>query len=200
MSRTSYFLGADTRAKILQAALDTFSLLGYRKTSMADIADRANVSRPTLYTYFESKNDIMLAVSKGIHEYVFVQIKHALADDNKLDRQLSNAFKHWVKPYMEILFGSPYGIELIGQSSNIAENIVKLAHEKFKKMLASRLNQAEKLGDIQLTPSHKSKPEAAEFLILCVNGLSNGEATQRVFDARVELLIGGFLNTVQYKA
>jgi AcrR family transcriptional regulator len=48
--------GARTRQRIVEAALECFAEHGYRTTSIDDIASRAEVSRATLYQYFESKD------------------------------------------------------------------------------------------------------------------------------------------------
>ena len=52
--------GARTRQRIVGAALGCFAEHGYRHTSIDDIASRAEVSRATLYQYFESKDAVFL--------------------------------------------------------------------------------------------------------------------------------------------
>lgn len=47
-----------TRASILEAALRRFSSTGYSATSIQDIADEAELTKPTLYYYFNSKADL----------------------------------------------------------------------------------------------------------------------------------------------
>ena len=48
--------------RIYEAALACIDQRGFRKTSMDDIAREAGVSRPTVYTYFGSKKDVVLEV------------------------------------------------------------------------------------------------------------------------------------------
>lgn len=50
-----------TRESILDATVDAVSLYGLAKLSMSDVATRAGVSRPTLYKYFGSKDDLIQA-------------------------------------------------------------------------------------------------------------------------------------------
>jgi len=50
------------RARIAEAALAAFASGGYRSTSMAAIAARADVTRTVLYDHFESKRALFLAV------------------------------------------------------------------------------------------------------------------------------------------
>lgn len=52
---------ADTRDIILAAAIDAAATHGVQRLSMSDVARAAGVSRPTLYRYFASKDDILAA-------------------------------------------------------------------------------------------------------------------------------------------
>lgn len=51
----------DAAGRLCTAALECFKRHGYEKTTMADIATYAGISRPTLYKYFKSKQDILFA-------------------------------------------------------------------------------------------------------------------------------------------
>jgi AcrR family transcriptional regulator len=48
----------DPRGHILDAAEQHFRVLGFRKTTMADIAGEAGMSAANLYRYFQSKEDL----------------------------------------------------------------------------------------------------------------------------------------------
>ena len=48
--------------EILDAALDLFTEKGFSATRMMDVADKAGISKGTLYLYFESKDAIFRAV------------------------------------------------------------------------------------------------------------------------------------------
>ena len=50
----------ETRDTIARVALQLFAERGYDETTLADIADAANVSRRTIFAYYESKEDILL--------------------------------------------------------------------------------------------------------------------------------------------
>jgi AcrR family transcriptional regulator len=51
-----------TKATLLQAALKHFSNTGYSATSIQDIVDEADFTKPTLYYYFDSKADLFSAL------------------------------------------------------------------------------------------------------------------------------------------
>lgn len=67
--RRSYRLGkraerqAETRRRIVEAALDLHSTLGPARTTVSRIAERAGVQRHTYYAHFPEERDLFLACS-----------------------------------------------------------------------------------------------------------------------------------------
>jgi AcrR family transcriptional regulator len=53
------------RLKITEAALKVFSEKGYHGSKMDEIAKEAGLSKPTLYTYVESKEDLLKTISES---------------------------------------------------------------------------------------------------------------------------------------
>jgi AcrR family transcriptional regulator len=52
----------DTRARILDAALDVFSEHGFEGSSLQEIADRLELTKAALYYYFRSKDELLEAL------------------------------------------------------------------------------------------------------------------------------------------
>src|SRR5258706_5567565 len=59
MRKTDLGLDRERRSQILDAALNCFLQFGYAKTSIDDVAGRANLSRPLIYLKFKSKQDLL---------------------------------------------------------------------------------------------------------------------------------------------
>ena len=59
----------EVKTRVILAALDVFSRCGYHDTKMDDIAEKAAVSKGTLYNQFSGKEDLF----RGITEYLFRQ-------------------------------------------------------------------------------------------------------------------------------
>src|SRR5690242_11836647 len=51
----------ETRLNIIDYAVDLFKKKGFHKTSMEEIAEKADVAKGTLYNYFEDKESILSA-------------------------------------------------------------------------------------------------------------------------------------------
>lgn len=59
----------DRRQEILEAAAKSFSLFGYKATTMGQVAKIANVGKGTIYTFFSNKKELFnVIVMKMIHE------------------------------------------------------------------------------------------------------------------------------------
>jgi AcrR family transcriptional regulator len=61
-------LDSRTRAALIRAARQVFSELGYARTTVADITDRADVSRATFYVYFASKDDVFRVLTEQLRD------------------------------------------------------------------------------------------------------------------------------------
>ncbi len=52
----------ETRARLIEAALECFVEIGIGATSIEDVCDRAGLTRGAFYSNFESKDDLVIAV------------------------------------------------------------------------------------------------------------------------------------------
>lgn len=75
---------AAKRSTIMDAALEFFSLYGIHGTSLDQVADRADVSKTNLLYYFPSKEELYVAVLKGILEVWLAPLKALRADQEPL--------------------------------------------------------------------------------------------------------------------
>ena len=58
--------GQATRDKLVAAAREVFAERGFAGTRMGDLADAAGVAHGTVYTYFDTKEDVLLAVMSAV--------------------------------------------------------------------------------------------------------------------------------------
>lgn len=75
--------------KIIKTALEIFLEKGYHKTSMADIAGETGLLKGSLYHHFNSKQDLMKAIIRSVHDWytreVFsIQYEENLSTDSKV--------------------------------------------------------------------------------------------------------------------
>lgn len=135
----------DKRTRILDAALKTFVKRGFPDTKVAEIASEAGVAEGTLYNYFPSKEDLLLALFDekwgGIIEEIKGKISR-LDDPNKKlkaifslvvrmfkkNRQLAELFMVDVK--QSSIFLNNYTINRIVEFLDLIEEVLEEGKEK----------------------------------------------------------------------
>lgn len=75
--------GHETRDLLLAHAADTFARLGYARTTIADITAAAQVSRPTFYAYFASREEVFREVAARARDAFLAA--HELPDVDESD-------------------------------------------------------------------------------------------------------------------
>jgi len=72
------------RQQIMVAAKRVFSVRGFNKATMEDIAKEAELSPGTLYLYFKNKDELFSSLSIRILQYLNLRLEH-VASEKKLD-------------------------------------------------------------------------------------------------------------------
>ena len=183
---------------ILQAAGEQFNRYGYRKTSMDDIARRMGVSRASLYSYFENKDEIFRSVSLVIHQRALKRAKYYLfAEETRtqaLAIKVENALLSRHSPFLKAVIRSAHGDELFDEYSRVCGDIVQDSHAAFQTLLAKALNSASKTGYIDLKAAGMTGKNAAEVLNLGAAGLKQGSLDALTFRRRIRRLVKVFLS------
>lgn len=69
------------RRDVLDAAVRVFSQRGYRAASMQDIAARVGLSKPALYHYVQSKEQVLVELYEGVLEDSLASVRAIAAAD-----------------------------------------------------------------------------------------------------------------------
>jgi AcrR family transcriptional regulator len=80
--------GEQTRAQILETALDLFRERGYEETTMRAIAEKAGVAVGNAYYYFKSKEHLIQAFYARTHEEHLAASRQVLAKEKGLRERL----------------------------------------------------------------------------------------------------------------
>jgi AcrR family transcriptional regulator len=101
VGRLSLHSGSATRQHLLQAALKCFAHRGYSATSVREIVDAAQVSKPALYYYFTDKANLFQSVVVGAHEERYQLILAAAVRGRtvaeKLEEIVADVFEYSVR-------------------------------------------------------------------------------------------------------
>src|SRR4051794_2820615 len=66
----------EIRGRIVDAAYESFWRQGFRRSSVASIAERAGLTKRTVYAYFRSKDDLLAVVLQRYEELAAERLKH----------------------------------------------------------------------------------------------------------------------------
>jgi len=87
------------RQALLRTAARAFNQHGYHKTSLNDLAKQLNVTKPTLYYYVKSKEEILIACQRIAIE----QMRDALADAHESQRPARERLRKFIGRYAEMI-------------------------------------------------------------------------------------------------
>lgn len=93
---------AAVRKQILATAVRLFSEKGLEQVTVDQIAEAADVGKGTIYNYFRSKEDIVVAFMADFERRAMARIPGLVTSNHSLDRTLSDFLRtqlRWRRPY-----------------------------------------------------------------------------------------------------
>jgi AcrR family transcriptional regulator len=75
--------------RITGAALDLFNIYGFKKTSVSDIADKAGVSKVTIYKYFSDKDGLVRYIVESLFSRIMEQYRSIVEGDMTFQDKLN---------------------------------------------------------------------------------------------------------------
>lgn len=78
----------ETRAAIMEAAITLFGERGYENTSISALAKAAGIGKGTIYSYFSSKNEILLAFCEEELACIHQELRQQIDLDAPLEEKL----------------------------------------------------------------------------------------------------------------
>jgi AcrR family transcriptional regulator len=82
-----------TRARILDAAFACAGRMGLARTTIADVAREAKLSRQTLYRYYASKHDLFMALVLREEQVLFNQVMASIKPHRELRPAVEASFR-----------------------------------------------------------------------------------------------------------
>lgn len=185
-----------TKTKIVSAATQCFIRKGFHSTSMRDIAGAANVSLGNFYNHFQSKTDLILAISddetsdiaEAAEFFVTTKLKTLLA------------IKMFMAEYLKETRRAGVGVLMIEIAAEASRNREVAAaflsnRNKLCEALSNFLSNGQQNGQID---THIQSDQAAEFILDILEGLAtriclSGKPPSRAAVKEMNLLIERYL-------
>lgn len=185
----------DKQQRILDAALAQFTQYGIQRTSMHDIAQKAEVSRASLYSYFKNKDEIFRSVSIGVHERLLVDVEAVLSggDGADLGERVFQALFIRHSRFLTLVLDSSHGSELEDEYSRLCGDVVANANAKFEARLAGVFDALLSSDSKHLGSGSLSPADAARILNLAAAGCKRGAKDAKEFEQRIRSLVGIYI-------
>lgn len=162
-------------AMILDAALPVFVRFGFRKTSMADIARAASISRASLYLSFGSKEELFRAGSTRAHAQTLDKVAAVLAGDGGALDRLAEAVAVFQRDLIAPFGGSVDADELFAVNLELAADITLAARERLLGLLTQTIVVAAQTGEIDLEPLHAKPAQLAKLIVAAMDGIKHAQ-------------------------
>lgn len=162
---------------VLNAAREVFMRYGFKRATMSDLANAAQMSRPALYLIFSSKEEVFRALITQIFTELLREVREEVSKHDEVADQLTGAFEVWcVRPF-EMIQVSPDARDILESGYAFATEITVQAFADFETILSDVLRplvgaqadpplSAEQLAHILTTASQGFKESASSAVQL----------------------------------
>jgi AcrR family transcriptional regulator len=155
---------------IVLAGLRLFTQYGYRKTSIDDIAEAAQVAKRTVYLHFENKAAVFLAILEYLADQVRQRCDAAEnAPGTPVDR-LTGLLDAFFGMAFELFSKSEYLPELEETFSKLARARIGKLNAEYEEHIARFLRSLQKTGAIAGPPDDLSMERIVHILVRAAEG------------------------------
>ena len=191
--------------ELLEAALSLFVEKGFAATRTEEVAQRAGVSKGTLYLYYPSKEELLKAV---IAHYLSARIAATAEEVRRIDGPMAPVLREMLVPWWQQVYASPASgtfklvIAEVRNFPEIAEfyvrEVIEPGHELVGHILRRGIASGE-FRDVDVESAVHSL--LLPMVMLCTHKHALGACTQHAIDAEkfiadhVELVLAGLLRT-----
>ena len=180
---------SDRRTTIIDAAFKVFLAYGFRRTTMADIADAAGISRPALYLEFKNKADIYRAGFLAMLDSTFRNVDEALQGDSPLLERLVAALNAGVVIPMRRVQQSPHGAELFEVKQEIAGDLGQDWNAVMEKSLERALSVDAESGGLDLAGRDLTAADLARLIVSSVEGIKKRKSDWHQAEADIGRIV-----------
>lgn len=131
------------RRTVLEAAAKLFAQRGFGGTNLQDIADALGISRPALYYYFKSKEDILASL---VEEVTVFSGHQATELASKADFNPSETLRQMVFNHAKWLLEHPVEFRVVDRTENDLPAATRRTHDKAKRTLLDNFSRTIERG------------------------------------------------------
>ena len=184
------------QTQIIEAAMRCFQRKGYENTTIDDIAAEYGLSKGSIYWYYASKKDILIAVSEHMISELFEGYQSQFLSDISPKQKLINMFRLFVDMLLKNHEACRPFIVLVGVAyeDNDLQRTVAELYKQAEQQIMEILKQGEAAGEFTVP---NKKLVASVAIAACEGLLTRQILVQDVdldeIDREVGAIVEGFL-------
>jgi TetR/AcrR family fatty acid metabolism transcriptional regulator len=134
------------REKIIGAAGRLFGEKGYHNTTTAEIAEAAGVAAGTIYIYFTSKEELLVAVFEEFLGTHMERLRQGIADERGPEAKIRCLMNLGLKLMQENPTSARIFLSQLRQSPYMIKMVAKRSSRAYKDIIVSILEEGERTG------------------------------------------------------
>jgi AcrR family transcriptional regulator len=178
---------------VIDAAYRVFFRYGYARTTMADLASAAGLSRPALYLVFPGKAEVFQAVVEWLSESLLAAIRESLKDDWPLEKKLLHTLELAIAQPYDAVKANPDAADLLSLNHEVPA--LEASYASLQNYLADLLSDAVRQSGLKATPA-----DVARTLMSALRGFklvaSDGRDLRRLMTMQVSLIVAALGQSV----
>jgi AcrR family transcriptional regulator len=155
----------DVRDQIVTAATVHFSLYGYEKTTVSDLAKAIGISKAYIYKFFVSKQAIGEMICANCLREIEAEVRAAVEEADRPPEKLRRMFKAIVEASLRLFFRDRKLYEIAASAATENWQSAVAYEDRIRKLLQDILQEGRQSGDFERkTPLDETS--TAIFLVM----------------------------------
>ncbi len=179
-------------AAILRSAFFCFAQYGLRRTSMADIAKGAGMSRPALYLHYAGKEDIFKALVRAHFARSEKAVAKVLATETTPAETLLAAIRAIDGEAVEAMMNSPHADEILSANIPFNQAEVQEFYVRITDSIAGWIDEGVVAGRLTLEGLGSTAQEVAAMLMAAKFGIKSSSQDFAAYQAAIARLAAMF--------
>lgn len=180
-------MDARKRQHVIEKAQEVFRRYGYARTTMADLATAAGLSRPALYLIFPNKQEVFNATVKWVSDSSLQAIREEAREEWSLEKKLLHTLEMSVAQAYDRVKADPDAEDLL--SFNYEAHNIEPSLANLQGFLAELLLEAVNRSELTATPR-----DVARMLLASMRGFkvvaTDGQDLRRLIALQISLIVG----------
>src|SRR5690625_921574 len=155
------YMVVDRRQDILNAATKSFSLFGYKATTMDQIAKLANVGKGTIYTFFKNKEELFDEIITKMIQDMEVAANNVIHPNHTFQENIHLALYEMLEFRMEHKLAIKLFQEERDIGTPIVQDVIRQMERTIVQIIADKITRSIEKGEIK-----QCDPELTAFSLL----------------------------------